>query len=100
MADLCKPQFYLQDEGDLLRRRRAGRGGTEQWVPSTSEWSDVSVRFDPYVRDKPIDDETALKVANRQKYDDRDVTANPVTMDELTAPGPLDEPPSAFITVC
>ena len=97
MAVLGKPQFYLQKKGDLLRRRRAGRGGTEQWEPSTSEWADVSVRFDPYLRDKPIDDETALTVANRQKYGDRDVRANPVTIDDLTAPGPLDEPPSVAL---
>jgi hypothetical protein len=95
MADLAKPQFYLQREGDLLRRRRPGRAGAEQWGPFTSGWSDVSVRFDPYHGDRPIDDETALKVANRLKYNDRDVRANPVTMDDLTAPGPVDELPSA-----
>ena len=73
MAVLGKPQFYLQKKGDLLRRRRAGRAGAEQWGPFRAEWSDVSVRFDPYLGDKPIDDETALKVANRLKYKDRDV---------------------------
>jgi len=97
MAVLGKPQFYLQKKGDLLRRRRAGRAGAEQWGPFRAEWSDVSVRFDPYLGDKPIDDETALKVANRLKYKDRDVRRNPVTMDDLTAPGPLDEPPSVVL---